>query len=134
MNNIENMLAMKTWAVVGATNNVGKFGYKIYKFLKNAGYEVFAVNPNVNLVDGDTCYPSLKQLPKLPEVVDIVVPTYICKTILSECKELGITNVWLQPGADSAEVIAYGEELGLSVVYHDCVMVAIKRQGGQKLT
>ena len=56
---IKDALAEKVWAVIGATHKTDKFGYKIYKCLKEHGYEVYPVNPNVTSIDGDTCYPSL---------------------------------------------------------------------------
>ena len=77
-----------------------KFGYKIYKCLKDHGYEVYPVNPNVAEIDGNKCYPSLSALPVVPAVVDFVVPEAAGLAALDECKELGISTVWLQPGAD----------------------------------
>ena len=71
---IKDALAEKVWAVIGATHKTDKFGYKIYKCLKEHGYEVYPVNPNVTSIDGDTCYPSLSALPVVPGVVDFVVP------------------------------------------------------------
>jgi len=118
---IQDMLAMKTWAVVGANNNPEKFGYKIYKFMKQAGYDVYPVNPGVAEIDGDHCYASLKDLPVKPEAVDVVVPPRIGVDIVRECAELGIKNVWLQPGADGPEVVKTACELGLNVV-QACVM------------
>ena len=53
---IKDALAEKVWAVIGATHKTDKFGYKIYKCLKEHGYEVYPVNPNVTSIDGDTCY------------------------------------------------------------------------------
>ncbi len=44
---IKDALAEKVWAVIGATHKTDKFGYKIYKCLKEHGYEVYPVNPNV---------------------------------------------------------------------------------------
>ena len=52
---IKDALAEKVWAVIGATHKTDKFGYKIYKCLKEHGYEVYPVNPNVTSIDGDTC-------------------------------------------------------------------------------
>jgi predicted CoA-binding protein len=53
---IKEMLEMKTWAVVGASENKEKFGWKIYKKLKDKGYKVFPVSPNYETIDGDKCY------------------------------------------------------------------------------
>ncbi|MDU2577412.1 MAG: CoA-binding protein, partial [Veillonella sp.] len=53
---IQQALGQKVWAVIGATHKTEKFGYKIYKCLKDHGYEVYPVNPNVAEIDGDKCY------------------------------------------------------------------------------
>jgi predicted CoA-binding protein len=42
--------------------------------LRDAGYTVFAVHPKLETVEGDRCYASIKDLPEIPDVVDLVVP------------------------------------------------------------
>ena len=69
----ELMLEKKVWAVVGANQNPDKYGNMIYKKLKSKGYEVYAVNPLYDTVEGDPCYKDLSSLPKLPDVIDMVV-------------------------------------------------------------
>ena len=103
---IKDALAEKVWAVIGATHKTDKFGYKIYKCLKEHGYEVYPVNPNVTSIDGDTCYPSLSSLPVVPSVVDFVVPEAAGLAAIDECKQLGIKMIWLQPGADKPAVFS----------------------------
>ena len=49
---IQQALDQKVWAVIGATHKTEKFGYKIYKCLKDHGYEVYPVNPNIAEIDG----------------------------------------------------------------------------------
>jgi predicted CoA-binding protein len=114
--------------VVGATDNPAKFGYKIYRFLRGAGFAVYAVNPDVATVLGDKCYPTLSDLPVRPEAVDIVVPPRVGERIIRECAALGIKNVWLQPGSDGPNVVRAAEELGLNVV-RACVMSEARKQG-----
>lgn len=126
----ETLLQKKVWAVVGATNNVEKFGYKIFKFMQDYGLEVYPVNPGITDINGIKCYPSLKDLPKKPEAVDVVVPSRVGEQVVRDCAELGINNVWLQPGADADNVINAAKQLGLNVVYNSCVMVELKKQGG----
>lgn len=119
---VNEALSKKVWAVVGATPRTEKFGYKIYKTLKNHGYTVFPVNPNYNEVDGDTCYSDLKSLPQVPQAVDMVVSPKRAESTIREASPLGCEFIWFQPGAESDEVISLSESLGLKVVHHDCVM------------
>ena len=127
MSNIDDMLKLKTWAVVGATNNKEKFGYKIFKVMLEAGIEVYPINTGISEILGKKCYPTLKDLPIKPDAVDIVVPPKVGEQIMHECAELGIQNVWLQPGADAPQVIQVAKELGLTVV-DACIMVELRKR------
>lgn len=127
LSNIDNMLKLKTWAVVGATNNKEKFGYKIFKSMVESGLEVYPVNPGINEVFGKKCYPTLKDLPIIPDAVDVVVPPKVGEQIMHECAELGIRNIWLQPGADTKQVIQVAKELGHTVVAA-CIMVELRKK------
>jgi len=129
LNTIDNMLKLKTWAVVGATANKEKFGHKIFKVMLKSGLEVYPVNTGIDEILGQKCYATLKDLPVKPDAVDIVVPPRVGEQILRECAELGIQNVWLQPGADTEPVIDLAKELGLTVVDHACIMVELTKKG-----
>ena len=125
---IQKMLDCKIWAVVGATDNEEKFGYKILKMMRKAGYKVFAVNPGVDQILGEKCYSSLKDLPVKPDAVDFVVPPKIGEGIVAECAELGINNVWLQPGANADNVVEAAKSKDLNVIYKSCIMVEIRKR------
>jgi hypothetical protein len=111
------------FAVVGASRNPKKYGYEVYKDLKNAGYEVYAVNPNAEEILGDQCYVSLENLPVKPDVVDVVVPSKVTEEVVKTCEKLGITKVWMQPGSESEKAIKFCEENGINLVHGVCVMV-----------
>lgn len=123
--NKKEMLDKKIWAVIGATNNKEKFGYKIWKKLKDYNYEVYPINPKYDDIDGEKCYSSLRELPKTPEVVDLVVPPKVSMKVVDVAKELGIEYLWFQPGTADEEVLDKSEDLGFKIVFHDCVLVAL---------
>ena len=112
-----------TVAVVGATDNPTKYGSVIYRDLKRKGYSVYPVNPNRTAVDGDKAYPSLDKLPKSPTIVNIVVPPRVTIRILKTSLELGLDNIWLQPGAESPESLAFLQEHGFNYLANACIMV-----------
>jgi len=116
------------FAVVGASRDPQKYGYQVYRDLKNAGYKVYPVNPNAQEVLGDKCYPSLEELPERPDVVVVVVPPRVTEQIVKACKELGIRKVWMQPGSESEEAVRYCEENGLEVIYNTRIMVQRRRR------
>jgi predicted CoA-binding protein len=118
------MLKKKVWAVVGASTDPDRFGYKLYMKLKENGYKVYPVNPGYDEVDGDKCYPSLSDLPELPDVIDMVVNPRIGRNIVEEAAQLGIKYIWLQPGTYNDELIKQIEEKNISYV-KNCVLVAL---------
>jgi len=99
-----------------------KYGHRVYKDLRGAGYKVYPINPKINEVLGDKAYPNLESLPEKPDVVDIVVPPKITEEVVKTCKKLGIKKVWLQPGSESDLAIEFCQENGIDVVYGVCVM------------
>ena len=121
----EVMLEKKVWAVVGANQNPEKFGNMIFKKLKLRGYQVYAVNPLYDRVEGETCYKDLSSLPELPEVVNMVVSPKRSRLCLEEAAKLGIQYIWFQPGTYDDEVWDLSKKLGLEVV-EACVLVATR--------
>lgn len=125
--NIERMLAARTFAVVGASTNPQKYGYIAYKTLKQFGKTVYPVNPRAHKIDGDGCYPTVTALPEVPDVVVIVVPPAITEKIIEELAHVGVQNVWMQPGAESARAIALAQQNGIVAVHSGpCIMVGLR--------
>lgn len=114
---VKEFMAKKRFAVVGATSNPEKNGNRIFKNLKNRGYEVYPVNPRLTELEGTKCYPSLTDIPVKVDVVDFVVPPQVTEETLKECKRLGLDRIWLQPGSESEAAIAYCHENNLKVVH-----------------
>lgn len=111
------------FAVVGVSRDKKKYGYKVYKNLKEAGYKVYPINPNCDEIDGKKCYHFISELPEKPDVVDIVVPPAVTEKILIKCKELGIRKVWVQPGSESKKALNFCKKNNIEVICNVCVMV-----------
>ncbi|HUV03160.1 MAG TPA: CoA-binding protein [Desulfobacteria bacterium] len=123
-NPLKNFLRKENvFAVVGVSENPAKYGHQVYKDLKEAGYVVYPVNPHIDDVLGDRCYPSLSDLPEKPDVVDTVVPPAVTEELVKECKELGIDKVWMQPGSESEKALTFCRRNKIHVVHDVCVMV-----------
>lgn len=114
-------------AIVGASNNSSKYGYRIYKDLKDAGYKLYPVNPREEQIQGDKAYPNIGSLPEKPDVVDIVTPPQATEKVVREAVDQKIDVVWMQPGAESKEAIDYAREHGVSVIHNACIMIERKR-------
>lgn len=123
--NIENMLSLKNWAVAGSTHNPDKFANKIYNKLKSMGYNVFSINPGGQDVDGDVSYKSLTDLPLKPDVIDMVINPIAGRKIIADAINVGVRNIWFQPGAENEELIKMAESAGLRVIHNRCVLVEL---------
>lgn len=120
---IEEFIKLERLAVVGASRNPRKYGAIVYRDMKSRGYDVVPVNPSIDAFDGDTAYPSLQAIPDPVEGAVFIIPPPKVPQGLRDAAAAGIKYVWLQPGAQSSEVLAVAAELGLNLVYNACVMV-----------
>jgi predicted CoA-binding protein len=110
-------------AIVGATDNPSKYGYVIYRDLKRKGFAVYPVNCDRQTVDGDTAFRTLEDIPEAPTVVNIVVPPEQTLQVLRQCLELGLLNVWLQPGTESSANLTFLQEGHFNYLANACIMV-----------
>jgi uncharacterized protein len=110
-------------AVVGATDTPGKYGGIIYRDLKAKGFRVFPINPARETVDGDLAYPTVRDTPEVPTMAVLVIPAPRGVRVVQTCKEAGIKNVWVQPGAFSPELRVALEEGGFNWIAEACVLV-----------
>ena len=113
-------------AVVGATDNSSKYGHVIYRDLKQKGFTVYPVNPQRTSVDGDPAFPNVGDIPSKPTIVNFVVPPSTTLKILQQCLDLDLMNVWVQPGAESPEVIAFLQQNSFNYIANACIMVATR--------
>ncbi len=116
----------RVWAVVGVSSDQSKYGNKIYRDLRDAGYTVYAVNPKLETVEGDPCFASISALPQVPDVVDLVVPPAATMAVIEDCIAAGAKRVWYQPGSELPESIEKAEKAGMEVVYDACIMIQKK--------
>lgn len=121
-------LSKKRIAVTGVSRNPRGHGSNaVYLRLRSRGYEVFAVNPNADEVEGDPCYHDLKSVPGGVEAVMIGTRPEAADATMSECAELGIRHVWMHrgPGAGSVSksASATGRELGITVIDGGCPLM-----------
>ena len=121
----EEFLANKRIAVTGVSRNPQDHGSNVvYRRLRERGYEVFAVNPNADQVEGDRAYHDLRSIPGGVEAVVIGTRPEIADETMKECAELGIERVWMHRGPGggsvSATATAHGRERGISVIDGGC--------------
>jgi uncharacterized protein len=131
-------LACKKIAVTGVSRNPEGHGSNVvYQRLRERGYDVFAVNPNADTVEGDTCYHDLRSIPGGVEAVVIGAKPETAEATMRECSELGIRHVWMHRsvggGSVSPAATAYGREHGIEVIPGGCpLMFEPVADGGHK--
>ena len=120
---VEEFLAQNKIAVVGVSRKKAKFGNAIYRELKQKGYNVFPVNPNMQTFEGDACYPDLLSIPEKVDAVIINVPPVQTEKVVKEVTQAGINKVWLQQGSQSDTAVKYCEENGIDCVSNECILM-----------
>lgn len=107
---------MKTVAVIGASADRAKFGNKALRAFERNGYHVLAINPNEREVEGHKTFASVLDVPEHIDMATVYVPPDIGVRVMDDLAKKGITEVWLNPGADDDAVVARARELGLNAV------------------
>ena len=132
-------LARKRVAVTGVSRTPANHGSNVvYKRMRERGYEVFAVNPNADQVEGDRCYPDLRSIPGGVEVVVIATRPETAESTMRECAELGIKHVWMHrlmgAGSVSQAATDYGRQHGITVIDGGCpLMFPPTSDGGHRV-
>lgn len=132
-------LAHRRIAVTGVSRTPASHGSNVvYKRLKDRGYEVFAVNPNAEQVEGDRCYADLQSIPGGVEAVVIGTRPESAMDTVRECEQLGIDEIWMHRGPGggsvSAEAAEYGRQRGMTVIPGGCpLMFEPVSDGGHKM-
>lgn len=124
---IQAFLDQKRVAIAGASNNKDNFGRSILtEFLKKE-YEVYAVNPKCDSIEGRSCVPSVKELPPEVENLILAVPSKLTEEIVEQCIDSSIKRVWMIKGVGKG---SYSEQAYLScqqnqieVVYGFCPLM-----------
>lgn len=98
------------FAVVGASNSQDKYGYKVYKRLKDLGFTVYPINPREELIQGDYAYENLYQLPEKVDVLSFVVPPNVSLKVSQTAYEIGYKVYWYQPGSFNSDVINFHKD------------------------
>src|SRR5215475_2027120 len=121
-------LAHKRIAVTGVSRKRGEHGSNaVFRRLRDRGYEVFAVNPNANEVEGAPSYHDLKSIPGGVDAVVIATAPDKAEGTMRECAELGIKHVWMHrsygQGSVNAAATAYGRKHGITVIDGGCPLM-----------
>jgi uncharacterized protein len=113
-----------TVAIVGASANPSRASHEVWTYLKSASdYALYLVNPTIGEVEGTPVYPSLADLPLVPDLVDVFRRHEYLPSVLDDTIKVGAKTLWLQLGLRHAQVARDGEAAGLRVVMDRCLKI-----------
>ena len=114
----------KVVAVIGASSNRSKFGNRAVRAFQQQGYTVVPINPHEAEVEGLKAYASVLDVPGLVDMASLYVPPHVGEQVIGDIARKGIAEVWLNPGAESDELIARARALHIQPIVA-CSIVAI---------
>lgn len=117
---IDQVLALKTWAVVGLSNNEFRAAFGVAKLLKEKGHKIVPVHPKAEEVHGEKGYATLKEIPFPIDVVDLFVNASLAGAVVDEAIEIGAKAVWLQLDVIDEVAVARARQAGLLAVMNRC--------------
>ena len=92
---VRDFLAQKKIAVIGVSDKRDTGCNLAYRRFKDAGYQVYSVNPRLTTFDNAPCFPDLKSLPEKPDGVFVLTNPKIAEQVVRQCVDLGVKRVWL---------------------------------------
>jgi predicted CoA-binding protein len=119
----------RTWAVVGLSPKPWRDSHRIARMMQSRGYRVIGVNPELDEVLGERCYPSLRDIPagERVEVVDVFRRSSKAGAHVDEAIEIGARAVWLQLGVVDRSAAERAQAAGLQVVMDRCPAIELPR-------
>ena len=125
---IDAVLAMKTWAVVGLGNNPDRAAYGVSKLLQDKGHQVIPVYPRAEIVHGEIGYKTLAEIPTLVDVVECFVNSKLVGKVVDEAIAIGAKAVWLQLDVIDHEAVARAVNAGLIAIMDRCPAIEYRKK------
>ncbi len=124
---VRDFLRASRIAVAGVSRDASQPANAIYKKLREAGHEVFAINPNADAVEGERCYPDLAALPESVESVMVATHPDAASEVIRQCAEHGVKHVWFHrsfgQGSVSDAAVAACREHGIESIVGGCPLM-----------
>jgi predicted CoA-binding protein len=123
---IEQFLASPVFGVVGASANRHKYGNKVLRCYLQNGRKAVPVNPNEPEIEGIPCVATISDLPPDALSISMITPPAVTLKLVPLAVEKGIRNIWMQPGAEHPDAVAFCRENGINVIADgSCVLVVL---------
>jgi predicted CoA-binding protein len=117
---VDALLAMPTWAVVGLSSNQARAAWGVAEFLQRKGKRIVPVHPTAEIVHGEQGFATLSDIPFAVDVVDCFVRSSLVGPVVDEAIAIGAKGVWMQLDVVDDEAAQRAREAGLTVVMDRC--------------
>ena len=123
---IDEFLKAEAFGVVGASSDRSKFGNRVLRCYQGHGLKAVPVNPKEKEIEGTPCVASVADLPDDVTSISVITPPSVTEHVVEQAAGKGIRNIWMQPGAESAQAVAFCREHGISVIADgSCILVVL---------
>ena len=110
-------MSQPTVAILGASADRTKFGNKSVRAHLKAGYQVYPINPKGGDIEGLVVYKSLRDVSADSlDRISVYLPPAVTLKLLPEIAAKRCTELWLNPGSESDEVVVAARQLGLEPI------------------
>ena len=117
---IENVLQLKTWAILGLSNNPDRAAFSVAALLKQKGHTIIPVHPKAETVHGEKGYASLEEIPQEVDVVDFFINSELVSRNVDRAIAIGAKAIWLQLGVIDQLAVDRAEAAGLVAIMDRC--------------
>jgi uncharacterized protein len=127
---IDEFLALKRIAVIGVSRNENAFSRNLYRAMRKRGYDLVPVNPNVEEIEGDRCYPRLQDVAPAVDGVLLMTKPGLTERAVMDCDAAGVKHVWMYratgQGAVSKNAVSFCKSRKIDVVAGECPFMFLK--------
>ncbi len=120
---IEQFLEGRKLAIAGVSRDPKKFGHVAYLDLKKKGFEIYPVNPETDIIEGQPCFHSVSALPGDVKNLLVITPKNNTLEVVKEAMDKGFDNIWIQQMSDTREALDYLKDKPVNLVSKQCILM-----------
>ena len=126
------LIGARNIAVVGLSDRPSRPSYGVARYLKEQGYQIIPVNPNITEALGEKAYPDLTSVPGPIDLVDIFRRSSQVGPVVDEAITRGVQTIWMQLGIVDEAAAARARDAGITVIMNRCTLVQHRRLVGEQ--
>jgi uncharacterized protein len=125
--NVDRFLRARRIAVAGVSRDPSQAANVVYRKLRGAGYDVFAINPKASELEGTVCYPRVGDIPPPVEGVVIAVPPAAALELVRQSADAKVDQIWFHRsfgrGSVSEEAVQECHARNITCIVGGCPMM-----------